>query len=57
MILESISLFEADGLAGRLNAGINKCDCNYMSAVGCNGVAFPNRMELTNKIFAERPKQ
>jgi glycosyltransferase involved in cell wall biosynthesis len=49
--IKVFSFPNADGLAGLLNAGLEKCDCRFMFRQDADDISFPNRMELANDVL------
>jgi glycosyltransferase involved in cell wall biosynthesis len=46
---------EASGLAGLLNAGLEKCDCKFVSRLDADDISVPSRMSLVDEMFRARP--
>jgi glycosyltransferase involved in cell wall biosynthesis len=53
--IEAFSFPDADGLAGLLNAGLERCDCRYVMRQDADDISFPNRMEILRGIFKNDP--
>jgi glycosyltransferase involved in cell wall biosynthesis len=54
--IEVFSHPDADGLAGLLNAGLEKCDCRIVLRQDADDISFPNRMELMTGVLSANPK-
>ena len=53
--IKLFSLPDADGLAGLLNIGLDKCDCKYVFRQDADDISLPNRMSLVVEQFRENP--
>jgi glycosyltransferase involved in cell wall biosynthesis len=47
---------KADGLAGLLNAGLEKCDCRYVMRQDADDISLPARMATTADMFEQNPE-
>jgi glycosyltransferase involved in cell wall biosynthesis len=53
--IEVYSLPEAHGLAGLLNAGLERCDCEFVLRQDADDISVPARMSLVDDVFRARP--
>jgi glycosyltransferase involved in cell wall biosynthesis len=53
--VEVISLPRADGLAGLLNIGLERCDCHLVMRQDADDISVPERMQITNDLFQRCP--
>lgn len=53
--IEVFSLPKADGLAGLLNAGLERCDCRFVMRQDADDISLATRMATINDVFKNNP--
>ena len=53
--IKVFSFPNATGLAGLLNAGLERCDCRHVTRQDHDDISLPNRMETISGLFESNP--